>query len=259
MLELLDVWRSFSGTPVVRGLTLTARPGTVTALLGPNGSGKSTTVRMVVGLLQPTRGSIRWSGVAIDDCRPAYQRRLGYVPEEARLYGHLTAAEFLSLVGGLRGVAHRTLAGRIERYLDLLELQIVDATPLAAYSKGMRQKVLIAAALLDDPDLVVLDEPNSGLDVGTSLVLQSLVSTLAARGKVVVYCSHLLDVVEKVCDHVVILHRGRVVAAGSLADVRGLTAGGTLGDTFAAVAVERDVVAVGRQLGRVAAVTDDVA
>lgn len=252
MLELDEVSKSYRGIPAVRGLSLRAEPGTVTGVLGPNGSGKSTTVRMIVGLLDPSRGAIRWQGTSIHDQRLHYQGLVGYVPEEPRLYTHLTAHEYLSLIGGLHSVPHAVLERRVWRYLELFELDRSRYVPLSSFSKGMRQKVLIASALLSDPAIVVLDEPNSGLDVASSLVLRTLVATLAAQGKVVIYSSHLLDVVERVCDRIIILHQGRVVAAGTVEELRTRTAGGTLEDTFTSVAVDRDVVGVGRELADVA-------
>src|SRR5436305_807848 len=156
MLELIDVMKTYRGVAAVRGLTLTARPGQVVGLLGPNGSGKSTTVRMIVGLLQPTRGAVRWNGVDIHRQLIAYQSLVGYVPEEPRLYPYLTATEYLELVGGLRDIPRSTLARRIDRYLELFALDTDRHAPLSSFSKGMRQKVLISAALLHDPTLILL-------------------------------------------------------------------------------------------------------
>ena len=154
MLEVLDVSKSYHGIPAVRNLTLTARPGEVVGLLGPNGSGKSTTVKMIVGLLTPTRGHVRWNGVDVQDQLVDHQSRIGYVPEEPRLYSYLTAVEYLSLIGGLRHITTPTLTRRIERYLALFGLSSDRYTPLAAFSKGLRQKILISAALLHAPELV---------------------------------------------------------------------------------------------------------
>ena len=240
MLELVDVSKSYRGIPAVRSLSLRAESGQVVGLLGPNGSGKSTSVRMIVGLLQASRGTIRWRGAPIRDDLLAYQSIVGYVPEEPRLYGYLTAIEYLELVGGLRDITHATLTQRIDRYLELFELDTNRHAPLASFSKGMRQKVLLSAALLHDPALIVLDEPNSGLDVTSALVLRSLIATLAARGKVVVYSSHVLDAVEKACDQVVILHDSHVVANDSVANLRAATLTSTLEEAFSAVAVTDD-------------------
>lgn len=252
MLHVDEVWKRYRGVSAVRALTLRAAPGRVVGLLGPNGSGKSTTVRMIVGLLRPNRGCIRWRGVDIQQQLLAYQTVVGYIPEEPRLYSYLSAAEYLELVGGLRGIPRATLTRRINRYLEIFGLDTDRHAPLSAFSKGMRQKVLISAALIHDPELVVLDEPNSGLDVAATLVLRSLVATLAERGKAIIYSSHMLDAVERVCEDVVILGNGSAIASTSVARLRELTESTTLEEAFANVAVDRDVAAVGRELASVA-------
>lgn len=253
MLELTEVTKTYRGVAAVRGLTLRAAPGHVIGLLGPNGSGKSTTVRMIVGLLRPSRGIVRWCGDDIQDSLQAYQTLVGYVPEEPRLYPYLTATEYLELVGGLRDLPRRTLVRRINRFLELFDLDTDRHAPISSFSKGMRQKVLISAALLHDPTLVVLDEPNSGLDVASTLVLRTLIATLRDKGKIIVYSSHVLDAVEKVCEDVVILHKSHVVACNSIERLRAQTHTGTLEEAFTAVAVDRDVVSVGRELANVSA------
>jgi ABC-2 type transport system ATP-binding protein len=252
MLDVDEVWKRYRGMSAVRALTFHAAPGRVVGLLGPNGSGKSTTVRMIVGLLRPTRGCIRWHGVDIQRQLLAYQTIVGYIPEEPRLYSYLSASEYLELVGGLRGIPRATLTRRINRYLEIFGLDTDRHAPLSAFSKGMRQKVLISAALIHDPALVVLDEPNSGLDVAATLVLRSLVATLAERGKAIIYSSHMLDAVEKVCEDVVILRNGSAIASTSVARLRELTESTTLEEAFTNVAVDRDVAAVGRELASVA-------
>jgi ABC-2 type transport system ATP-binding protein len=252
VLEVDEVWKSFSGVSAVRALTLHAAPGSVVGLLGPNGSGKSTTVRMIVGLLRPNRGRIRWRGTDIQQQLIAYQAVVGYIPEEPRLYGYLSASEYLELIGGLRGIPRATLTRRIDRYLEIFGLDTDRHAPLSAFSKGMRQKVLIAAALIHDPELVVLDEPNSGLDVAATLALRSLVATLAERRKVIIYSSHMLDAVEKVCQQVVIIRNGSAIASTSVARLRELTEARTLEEAFTSVAIDQDVVALGRELASVA-------
>jgi ABC-2 type transport system ATP-binding protein len=251
VLELDEIWKSYRGIPAVRALSLRARPGDVVGLLGRNGSGKSTTVRMIVGLLRPTRGVIRWQGVDIQQQLLDYQAIVGYVPEEPRLYAYLTAPEYLELVGGLRGIPRRTLMRRTDLYLELFGLDTDRYAPLSSFSKGMRQKVLIAAALIHDPQIVVLDEPNSGLDVGASMILRTLVATLAERGKIVIYSSHLLDVVERVCKEVLILHDSAVVASNSVARLRELTHAASLEEAFATVSIDQDVVRIGREIADV--------
>jgi ABC-2 type transport system ATP-binding protein len=252
MLNAAALSKSYGGILAVKDLAFTAVPGQVVGLLGPNGSGKSTTINMLTGLLHPTRGQVTWRGRNIHHDLIGYQSVLGYVPEEPRLYGYLTAPEYLSLVGGLRNVPERTVSRRTDRYLELFGLESDRYTPLGSFSKGMRQKVLIAAALLHDPAVVILDEPCSGLDVGSTLVLRSLVQTLAAQGKVIVYSSHVLDMVEKVCSDVLILHEGRVVAQDSVGRLRELAQAASLEEVFASLAVNTDVEHVGRLLADVA-------
>jgi ABC-2 type transport system ATP-binding protein len=252
MLDVDEVWKSYRGVPAVRALTLHAARGQVVGLLGPNGSGKSTTVRMIVGLLRPNRGRIRWRGADIQQQLPAYQAIVGYIPEEPRLYAYLSAVEYLELVGGLRGIPRATLTRRINRYLEIFGLDTDRHAPLSAFSKGMRQKVLIAAALIHDPELIVLDEPNSGLDVAATLVMRSLIATLAGRGKAIIYSSHMLDAVERVCQEVVIMRNGRAIASTSVTRLRESTDSTTLEEAFTSVAVDQDVAAMGRELAAIA-------
>jgi ABC-2 type transport system ATP-binding protein len=252
MLDVTDVSKSYRGIPAVRTLSLSARAGQIVGLLGPNGSGKSTTVKMLVGLLRPSRGVIRWRGTDIQHQLVDYQRTVGYVPEEPRLYSYLRAPEYLELVGGLHDIESGRLLRRIDRYLDLFGLASDSYAPMSAFSKGMRQKVLIAAALLHDPEVFVLDEPCSGLDVASTLILRRMVQSLAARGRTVIYSSHVMDMVEKICDDVLILHRGQVVAHDSVTRLRELARAASLEDVFATLAVDQDVNRIGDELAAVA-------
>jgi ABC-2 type transport system ATP-binding protein len=252
MLEVTGLTKTYGGILAVRDVKFTARPGQVIGFLGPNGSGKSTTIRMLTGLLQPTRGRVCWNGVDIHQQLLEYQQRLGYVPEEPHLYQYLAAPEYLALVGGLRDIPRATLARRIDRYLELFHLDTDRYAPLSSFSKGMRQKVLLCAALLHDPDLVVLDEPCSGLDVASTLVLRTLVRSLAERGKVIVYSSHVLDMVEKVCSEVLILHQGRLVAHDSVERLRELQHAASLEQVFKQLAIAQNTDEVGRALSEVA-------
>jgi len=251
MLRATALRKSYGGVLALADLSFTAAPGQTIGLLGPNGSGKSTTIHMLTGLVTPSAGTVEWQGRNIHAQLAGYQAVLGYVPEEPRLYAYLSAPEYLRLVGGLRDIEAAVLARRIDRYLELFGLESDRFAPLSSFSKGMRQKVLIAAALLHDPAVVVFDEPCSGLDVASTLVLRSLVRTLAEAGKVIVYSSHVLDMVEKVCTDVVILHRGRVVAQDSVSRLRELAAAASLEEVFAQLAVDTNVEAIGRALAAV--------
>ena len=248
MLELRHVTKLYSSIPAVDDVSFAACAGQVTGYLGPNGSGKSTTLKMITGLIEPSDGEILFRGEPIDRDRIAHKQRLGYVPEEPQLYPHLTGAEYLEMVGQLRGLPEHRLAEKIDGFLHLLSLYEDRYVPLSSYSKGMRQKVLLAAALLHNPDLVLLDEPFSGLDVTSALILRDLISELAGRGKVVLFSSHDLETVERVSSHIVILHKGRVVANDSIEQLRSLMSLPTLEDIFSQLAIEQDTGAITRQI-----------
>ena len=216
MLEVCRLTKCYSGIPAVDDVNFIIRPGEILGYLGPNGAGKSTTVKMLTGLLEPTSGLIRFHGQEVREDLKAYQRRIGYVPEEPNLYPHLSGREYLQLVGRLRGLPRRVLEPKMDELLHLVGLWEDRHSVLAGYSKGMRQKILLLAALLHDPELLILDEPFSGLDVHATMILRSLLNSLAARGKMLLYSSHVLEVVEKVCHTVLILRKGQVVAHDSV-------------------------------------------
>jgi ABC-2 type transport system ATP-binding protein len=248
VLEVRNLTKYYGALPAIRDVSFTIAPGTILGLLGPNGSGKSTTVSILTGLLEPSGGHVLFDGADVRDRFVDYKARIGYVPEEAHLYTYLTGPEYLALMGGLRSLSDHAIRRKTEAFLDAFGLTGTRHAQMSAYSKGMRQKILIAAALMHDPQIIVLDEPNSGLDVTSSLVLRSLVQTLAAEGRLVVYSSHVLEIVEQVATDVLILLQGRVVAHGSVAELRGMTAQPSLEHVFRQLVVETDVDRVARQL-----------
>ena len=240
MLEARLLTKCYSSIPAVNNVSFSIARGQVLGYLGPNGSGKSTTVKMITALLEPTSGQILMDGASIRSDLVAYKSRLGYVPEEANLYPHLTGLEYLDLVGCLRGMEDSTVARRSNDLLELFSLHAARHTPLASYSKGMRQRILISAALLHNPDIIVFDEPLSGLDVTTAVVFRKLVHQLSQQGKVILYSSHILEVVEKVCTHVLVLHKGNVVGHGSIAEIRNLASIPSLERVFAELTQQTD-------------------
>jgi ABC-2 type transport system ATP-binding protein len=248
MLELRNVSKHFLSIPVVNRVSFTARAGEVTGYLGPNGSGKSTTMKMITGLIEPTSGEIFFAGKPIHADLIAFKQRMGYVPEEPHLYAHLSGLEYLQMVAQLRNLSTREASERIDGLLQLFTLHDDRHVPISAYSKGMRQKVLLAAALLHNPDLILLDEPFSGLDVSSALVLRSLIQELAVRGKVVLFSSHELETVERVSHHIVILHRGNIVADDSIERLRTLMSLPTLEGIFSQLAVEQDTAGISCQI-----------
>jgi ABC-2 type transport system ATP-binding protein len=219
-LEARRLTKYYSAIAAIRDVGLSLERGRILGLLGPNGSGKSTTLSILSGLREPSAGQILFDGRSIADGLVEYKARVGYVPEEAHLYSFLSGREQLDLVGRLRRMPAPVRARKIAALLDLLGLSGVADQPISGYSKGMRQKVLIVSALMHDPDLIILDEPESGLDLAAGLVLRHLLPILAARGKMILYSSHVLDYVERLCAEVIVLHRGVVVAAGPVMQLR---------------------------------------
>jgi ABC-2 type transport system ATP-binding protein len=248
MLELRNVHKRYASIPAVWGVSFAARAGEVTGYLGANGSGKSTTMKMITGLIQPSSGEILFGGQRVRDDLMGFRQRMGYVPEEPHLYTHLSGMEYLTMVGQLRNMEKRVAAERIDGLLRLFGLHGDRYVSISSYSKGMRQKVLLTAALMHNPELILLDEPFSGLDVGSSLILRSLIEELARRGKVVLFSSHELETVERISSHIVILHRGRVVADDSIENLRALMALPTLEGIFSQLAVEQDAGAISREI-----------
>jgi ABC-2 type transport system ATP-binding protein len=254
MLEVRNLTKRYSGIPVVDHVSFTIAPGEILGYLGPNGAGKSTTVKMLTGLIEPSEGEIRFFGGNVVANMKEFQRRIGYVAEEAHLYPHLTGREYLQLAGRLRGIRRSSLESKMDELLQLFGLWEDRHSTLASYSKGMRQKILLSAALLHDPELLILDEPFSGLDVNAAMVLRSLLRALAGRNKMALYSSHVLEVVEKVASNVLILRKGQVVAHDSVARLRELMSESTLEGVFAQLTQTEDTDAIAQRILQVVAV-----
>jgi ABC-2 type transport system ATP-binding protein len=248
MLEVRHLTRRYGAITAVHDLSFDVQPGEVVGLLGPNGSGKSTTVKILTALLEPTAGQVSLNGVDIRANREAYKAQVGYVPEEPHLYSYLTGPEYLGLIGGLRGMPAGPLEDKIRDFLQLLGIYDDRYQTLSSYSKGMRQKILIAAAVLHNPAVVVLDEPFSGLDVNAARMLKAFVRHLASEGRIVVFSSHVLEVVEQVCSRVVILKEGRSVGHDSVANLRTTLQLPSLDAVFAALTIEENVAERSRRL-----------
>jgi ABC-2 type transport system ATP-binding protein len=248
MLELKHVTKRYRGIPAVWDVSFCLKEGEVLGYLGPNGSGKSTTVKMVIGMIQPTKGKVFFGGRNIHDDLASYRARLGYVPEEAQVYTHLSGLEYLQLVGRLRGMQEEAIERKARTLLQLLSLEGAQYAALTDYSKGMKQRVLIAAALLHDPQLIVLDEPLSGLDAISARLIKDLLVLLAQEGKAILYISHVLEVVEQVCDRVIVLAQGSVVADAAPGELTRLMELPTLERVFAQLVQQTDTTQVARDI-----------
>jgi ABC-2 type transport system ATP-binding protein len=248
MLELTRVSKSYRSIPAVEDVSFVLKAGEVLGYLGPNGSGKSTTVKMVMGMIRPTKGRVLFAGRNIHDDLTSYRVQLGYVPEEAQVYTHLSGLEYLQLVGRLRGIEEKLLNNKARSLLQLLSLEAAQYSALSDYSKGMKQRVLIAAALLHDPQLLVFDEPLSGLDAISARLFKDLLVLLSGEGKAILYISHVLEVVERVCSRVIVLAKGRVVADAPPGDLIRLNALPTLESVFAELVQQTNTEQVARDL-----------
>ena len=254
MLDVRHLSKYYSAIAAIRDISFSVAPGTVVGLLGPNGSGKSTTVSILTGLREASTGEVWFDGANVATALVDYKARVGYVPEEAHLYSFLSGREHLQLVGRLHRIKESLLVNKVSALLELFGLTAAADQTMSGYSKGMRQKVLIVAALLHDPDLLILDEPESGLDLTAGLVLRHLIPVLAARGKTIIYSSHLLDRVERLCGDVVVLHRGRIVAQGPVPQLRAMIQSSTsLEDVVAELVSTLDPERTARDIAEVAA------
>lgn len=247
MLQAVQLTKNYLSLPAVQNLSFVLRPGQVLGCLGPNGSGKSTTVKMLTGLLEPTRGVVQFDGQNIRDDLQSYRKKLGYVPEEAHLYPYLSGWEYLEMIGTLRGMPARELELKINSLLQLFSLHSYRHASIGTYSKGMRQRILLIAAVMHNPEIFIFDEPLSGLDVTSALIFKNLVQELGRKGKLVFYCSHVLEVVEKVCTDVLILRRGVVIAQDTVAKI-GQIIGQSLENTFLHLVDDVDTTQVARDI-----------
>jgi ABC-2 type transport system ATP-binding protein len=248
MLELQHVTKRYRGIPAVEDVSFRLEAGGVLGYLGPNGAGKSTTVKMITGMVEPTHGKILFRGNDIHADLPAYRARLGYVPEEAQVYTHLSGLEYLQLIGRLRGMPEQAIERKARGLLGLFGLKAAIEAPISDYSKGMKQRVLLSSALLHNPDLIVFDEPLSGLDAITARLFKDLLVVLRREGKAVLYISHVLEVVEQVCDRVIILAAGEVVADASPRELTQMTSLPTLERVFAQMVQQTDTANVAEDL-----------
>ena len=239
--SLQGVTKRYGERTALSDVSLTIEAGEVFGLLGPNGAGKTTTVKLLCGLLQADAGTARIGGHDVFREPLAARRQIGFVPDGAPLYPNLSARQHLTLVGRLHGMEPAAIERESERLLEALDLSDRGDDPVGTFSRGMRQKAAVACALLHRPALLILDEPLSGLDAPTTAVMKEVLAGWAQRGASVLYTSHMLDVVERVCDRMAILSGGQVVGLGSLDELRGQAgADGTLEQVFGALARTED-------------------
>ncbi len=240
MIETRALTKRFGDTTAVDALDLRVEPGEILGFLGPNGAGKSTTVKMLTGMLQPTSGTALVAGFDVVTHPLEAKRRLGLVPESGAVYETLTGREYLEMVADLHHMDPDRAAKRIRDLLGLFDLHDAQDQRLKGYSKGMRQKVLITAALLHNPEVLFFDEPLNGIDANAAMVVKDLLRELATKGKTILFCSHVLEVVERICTRIVVIAGGRRIAEGTAADIAARAGTATLEEAFAQLTGVRD-------------------
>ncbi len=240
MLELKGITKKYQFLKAVDNVNFLVKPGEAVGYLGPNGAGKSTTLKMLAGLLEPTEGEIYYCGRNIWENLWWYKKRIGYVPEEPAVYYHLSAYDYLMMIGRLRGLKDSLLKQKIRGFMEVFGLAGNMYAEMSSFSKGMIQKVLISAALLHDPEVLLFDEPLSSLDISTALTLRELISRLEDEGKIIIYSSHILEVVEKIVKRVIILYQGRVQADDSVENLCQLMRVPSLVDIFNQLVIKKN-------------------
>jgi len=248
ILEARGLAKRYSGVLAVHEISFAIHAGEILGCLGPNGSGKSTTVKMITGLLEPSRGEVLFRGAGIREQLAEYKREFGYVPEQPDLYEFLTGWEYLDLVATLRGMKRQRFREKAAALLEGFALYPERNQLIASYSKGMRQRIVLISALLHDPRVLVLDEPLSGLDVASALIVRKVVEMLAEQGKAIFFSSPVLEVVEKLCSHLVLLKRGVVVASGPMQEVQAGFAHAGLENSFMQLTEQVDADRIARNI-----------
>ncbi len=250
MIELKELTRDFGQVTAVDHVTLSVPGGQILGYLGPNGAGKTTTVKMLTGMIQPTEGSAAIAGLDIQENDLEIKRRIGYVPESGALYQSLTPFEYLQFVGRLYKMQDIDIAKRIEEFGVFFQIQDQLHQKMNSFSRGMKQKVVVASAMIHNPEILFLDEPLSGLDANTALLFKKLIRNLADEGKTIFYCSHILEVVENLCDRVVIIDKGRIVADGSVRELKEMTKRSSLEGVFSELTAEGDMAELAKAFSK---------
>lgn len=246
---LIENLRKNYGTKqVLKGINLEIYPGQIIGYIGPNGAGKSTTVKILCGLINDYEGIVTVNGIDLKQEPVKVKSMIGYVPELAELYEVLTPREFLELMGQLYDVPETVLAARITGLMDAFGMEGNLNQRMDTFSKGMRQKVLIASGILHNPDILILDEPLSGLDANSVIIIKELISSLAREGKTIFYCSHMMDVVEKVSDRIVLISEGAVLANGTFEELQQQLGNNSLEKIFSSLTSSESPSSKARQM-----------
>lgn len=232
IISIRNLKKSFGDKTVLKDINLDIYEGELIGYIGPNGAGKSTTVKIILGLIGDYSGEIRIFGKDIKESGVEYKKRIGYVPETADMYENLTAREYLTFIGELYGMEYDEANKKAEKLMDLFGIKNVYDSRISSYSKGMKQKTLIISALLNNPDVLFLDEPLSGMDANSVMVFKEVMSELVKMGKTIFYSSHIMDVVEKISKRIILINKGEIIADGTFEEIKGQSMEGSLERIF---------------------------
>jgi ABC-2 type transport system ATP-binding protein len=250
VIHIEQLRKNYGSKQVLHGVNLKVYPGQVLGYIGPNGAGKSTTVKILCGLISDYEGHVSIKGINVKDDPVSAKKLIGYVPELAELYDVLTPSEFLSLMGKLYNMDEGVCNERVSRMMQAFGLQDNLHQRMDTFSKGMRQKVLLISGILHNPDVIILDEPLSGLDANSVIIVKELISKLAKDGKTIFYCSHMMDVVEKVSDRIILIDKGTIIADGTIEELKQQQGSATLEKIFAGLTANDSLDAAADQLLR---------
>lgn len=232
IITIKNLIKSYGSKDVLKDINLEVYKGEIIGYIGPNGAGKSTTVKLILGLVEDYQGEILIEGQSILSGDIDYKRKIGYVPETAEIYENLTAREYLTFIGELYGMDYEIADKKAEKLMELFNIKEVYDNRISSYSKGMKQKVLIISSLLNDPDILFLDEPLSGMDANSVMVFKEVLSELAKEGKTIFYSSHIMEVVEKLSSRIILINQGQIVADGSFEELKDKSMVGSLEGIF---------------------------
>lgn len=232
IIDIDNLKKQYSGRYVLKGINLSFEKGTIVGYIGPNGAGKSTTIKILTGIISDFMGDVSIMGMDIRRDTIAIKEKIGYIPENAVLYDVLTPNEYLNFVGSLYNINNSSIRKRTAELLHLFDLDTKADTRMNNFSKGMKQKVLLISGLMHNPEIIFFDEPLSGLDANTVILVKEILSQLKSAGKTIFYSSHIMDVVEKICDRIVIISNGEIIADGTFESLKNTSHQGSLENIF---------------------------
>ncbi|MCX7761365.1 MAG: ABC transporter ATP-binding protein [Candidatus Kryptonium sp.] len=232
MIEVINIIKYFDNRAVLDNISFSVKRGEICGYIGPNGAGKTTTIKILIGMLKPSGGIAYIDGINVVENPTAIKKIIGYVPESGGLFETLTPVEFLTFVGRIYQMNKTSIDKKINELMEIFEIHEYKNEPMLSFSKGMKQKIVLISALMHDPKILFLDEPLNGLDANAIQVFKEIIKKLAEIGRTIFYSSHLLDVIEKICDKLIIINRGKIIVTGTVEEILKITNVSDLNEAF---------------------------